>query len=51
MNLDDRYKVWEKATTDAALAEEAIALEFSDPVESGKRWQQVLGNDFPVEAA
>lgn len=51
LNLDDRYKVWEKATTDAALAEEAIALEFSDPVESGKRWQQVLGNDFPVEAA
>ncbi len=51
LSSDDRWKVWEKATADAALAEEAIALEFSEPLESGKRWQQVLGNDFPLGTA
>lgn len=51
LSSDERWKVWEKASTDATLAEEAIALEFSDPLKSGKYWQQVLGNDFPIVEA
>lgn len=51
LTIDERWKVWEKATTDAGVAEEAIALEFSDPEASGRRWQQVLGSDFPVSEA
>ena len=51
LSVDDRWKVWEKATTDASLAEQALGMEFSDPVESGKLWQRVLGNDFPVDAS
>jgi len=51
LSVDDRWKVWEKATTDASLAEQALAVEFSNPVESGKLWQRVLGSDFPVDAS
>ena len=51
LSSDDRWKVWEKATTDASLAEQALAVEFSDPVESGKLWQRVLGSDFPADAS
>jgi len=49
LSFENRWKVSDKATSDAELAEEAINLEFSDPVESGKIWQQILGNDFPTE--
>ena len=48
LTRDERWKVWEKATADAGVAEEAISLEFSDPQASGRLWQKVLGTDFQV---
>ncbi|WP_397324877.1 nucleotidyltransferase [Pantoea agglomerans] len=48
LTWEERLKIHEKATSDASLVEEAVALKFSDPVRSGKLWQQVLGRNFPV---
>ncbi|HAV0411234.1 TPA: nucleotidyltransferase [Salmonella enterica] len=48
LSWEERFKVQKIALEDAKVASEALSLEFTAPYKSGRLWQNVLGNEFPV---